>query len=80
VLGTACGVAFGALVGLLLTAVNDVIVAPRTGGPDGSYQFWAMLLAKLLFAPSLVASIIWAIAFWRRRSRAQARSSGRTGS
>jgi hypothetical protein len=67
--GTACGVAAGALVGLLLTAFNNLILVPRSGAAEGSYGFWAMLLAKLLFVPSLVASIAWGISFWRKRSR-----------
>ena len=67
--GTACGVAAGALVGLLLTAVNNLVLAPRSDAPEGSYEFWAMFLAKLLFVPSLAGSIIWGISFWRKRSR-----------
>lgn len=67
--GTVCGVAAGAIVGLLLTAINNVILAPRSGAAEGSYGFWAMFLAKLLFVPSLAGSIIWGILFWRKRSR-----------
>lgn len=67
--GTACGIAAGALVGLLLTAVNNLVLARGSGAAEGSYRFWAMFLAKLVFVPSLVGSIIWGISFWRKRSR-----------
>lgn len=71
--GTSFGVAAGALVGLLLTAVNNLVLARRFGAAEGSYQFWALFLAKLLFVPSLVGSIIWGLSFWRKGSRGSAR-------
>ncbi len=33
--GTACGIAAGALVGLLLTAINNVVLARRFGAAEG---------------------------------------------
>lgn len=73
--GTACGIVAGALAGLSLTAVNNLVLAPRSGAAEGSYQFWAMVLAKVLFVPSLVGSIIWGTLFWRKGSRGSARTS-----
>ena len=73
--GSACGTAAGALVGLLLAAVNNLVLARRFGAAEGSYQFWAMLLAKLLFVPSLVGSIVWGVWYWRKRSREPAQTS-----
>jgi hypothetical protein len=67
--GTACGVVAGALIGLSLTAVNNLVLSPHSGASQGSYEFWAMFLAKVLFVPSLAGSTIWAIWFWRKRSR-----------
>ncbi|HEY4185899.1 MAG TPA: hypothetical protein VGP07_12575 [Polyangia bacterium] len=71
--GTLCGTAAGALVGLLLTAVNNLVLARRFGAAEGSYEFWAMFLARLLFVPSLAGYIIWGVSFWRKRSRGSAR-------
>ena len=71
--GTACGIAAGAIAGLLLTVVNNQVLAPRFGAAEGSYTFWAMFLGKLLLVPSVLGSIVWGFAFLRERSRRQAR-------
>lgn len=68
--GTACGVAAGAMAGLLLTAVNNLVLARRFGSAEGSYTFWALLLGKLLLVPSVLGSIFWGFAFLRTRSAA----------
>jgi hypothetical protein len=66
--GTACGVAVGAASGLVLTAVNNLILARRFGAAEGSYEFWALFLGKLLLLPSIGVSIFWGITFLRSRS------------
>jgi hypothetical protein len=65
--GTAFGGAAGVIGGLSLTAINNLVLAPRFGAPEGSYTFWAMLLGKLLLVPSVVGSIIWGFAFLRKQ-------------
>ena len=65
--GTACGTAAGVIGGLLLTAINNLVLAPRFGASEGSYAFWAMLLGKLLLVPSVVASIVWGFVFLRKQ-------------
>ena len=68
--GTACGTAVGVVGGLLLTAINNLVLARRFGAAEGSYAFWAVFLGKLLLVPSVVGSIIWGFAFLRRQPRA----------
>ena len=65
--GTACGTAAGVIGGLLLTAINNLVLARRFGAAEGSYAFWAMFLGKLLLVPSIVGSIIWGFAFLRKQ-------------
>ncbi len=65
--GTAIGSAAGVIGGLLLTAINNLVLARRFGAPESSYAFWAMFLGKLLLVPSVVGSIIWGFAFLRKQ-------------
>jgi hypothetical protein len=61
--GTACGTAVGAIAGLLLTSVNNLVLARRFGAAEGSYVPWALFLGTLLLVPSAIASIAWAVVF-----------------
>jgi hypothetical protein len=70
--GTAGGTAVGALAGLLLTAINNLLLVPRFGAAGGSYSFWAMFLAKLLLLPSVVGSMVWGFASLRKQPRGSA--------
>jgi NhaP-type Na+/H+ or K+/H+ antiporter len=70
--GSACGAAVGAIAGLLLTAVNNLVLARRFGAAEASYAYWAVFLAKLLLVPSVIASIAWGIAFLSKLSRGPA--------
>ena len=70
--GTAGGIAVGALGGLLLTAINNLVLAPRFGAAEGSYSFWTMFLAKLLLLPSVAGSIVWGFASLRKQPRGSA--------
>jgi hypothetical protein len=67
--GTVCGTAAGAIAGLLLTAFNNLVLARGFDAAQSSYAFWAMFLGKLLLAPSVVGSIVWGVAFLRKRPR-----------
>ena len=70
--GAAGGTAVGALGGLLLTAINNLVLAPRFGAAEGSYSFWAMFLAKLLLLPAIAGSIVWGFASLRKQPRGPA--------
>jgi hypothetical protein len=71
--GTACGTAAGVIAGLLLTAVNNLVLARGFGAAEGSYASWVIFLGKLLLAPSVVGSIVWGFVFLRKRPRGLAR-------
>jgi hypothetical protein len=66
--GTACGTAFGAIAGSVLTAVNNLVLARHFGAAEGSYVFLAVFLGKLLLVPSVMASTAWGLIFLRKRS------------
>jgi hypothetical protein len=63
----------GAIAGLLLTAVNNLVLARHFGAAEASYSFWTVFLGKLLLVPSVMASIVWGFVFLRKPSRGPAR-------
>jgi NhaP-type Na+/H+ or K+/H+ antiporter len=67
--GSTCGIAVGVIAGLFLTAVNNLVLAPRFGAAEGSYEYWTVFLSKLLLVPSVIASIAWGVVFLSKRSR-----------
>lgn len=69
VLGTGAGTVLGALVGLLLNAYNNNVLAKTTGASYGSYVFWVKFFALMGATLALPAALIWAVVYGVRRRR-----------